>query len=213
MESDPPTDACFRIQAVLESGGRTAACPVEIAMNLKRITRLVLTVVGIFVTTAGVRGADAGIEFTGWVKDDRGLLLALKGTRSGNTKWVGVGQEFEDCKVSRLDEKTEVLVVTKGGVEYQLPLLRSKVQLKEAEPPPEIKKRVLNNLRQLAAAADQFYLENGKNRATFDDLVGPTKYVKAVNPVDGEDYTALTFSHGKPIQVTTSQGYTISYQR
>ena len=180
-------------------------------MNIKSITHLVLVCVGIFATSAALPGAEAGVEFTGWVKDDKGLLLALKGTKSGNTKWVGLGQEFEDCKVSRMDEKAEVLTVTRGGVEYRLPLIRSKVQLKDTEPPPEIKKKVLNNLRQLAAAADQFYLENGVSRATYDQLVGATQYVKAINPVDGETYKGIEFEQGKKIQVQTKQGYNISY--
>jgi hypothetical protein len=196
---------------MLESVCRPRGGSGESTMNIKSITHLVLVCAWILATSAALPGAEAGVEFTGWVKDDKGLLLALKGSKSGNTKWVGLGQEFEDCKVSRMDEKTEVLTVTKGSVEFQLPLLRSKVQQRDTEPPPEIKKKVLNNLRQLAAAADQFYLETGRTSTSFDELVGATKYVKRINPVDGETYTAITFSRGKSLQVTTSQGYVIAY--
>jgi hypothetical protein len=181
-------------------------------MHLQRLTHLILVCAGICATAATLPGAEAGVEFTGWVKDDKGLLLALKSTKSGNTKWVGLGQEFEDCKVSRMDEKAEVLTVTKGGAEFQLPLIRSKVQLKDTEPPLAIKKQVLNNLRRLAAAADQFYLENGVSKATYDQLVGPTKYVKEIIPVDREDYRAIQFVQGKTMQTTTSEGYVISYR-
>ncbi len=64
-------------------------------------------------------------------------------------------------------------------------------------------KAVMNNLRQLSAAADQYYLENGKDAATFDDLVGPqpTKYIKRIAPVDGEDYRKLTFKQGEPLVI------------
>lgn len=43
--------------------------------------------------------------------------------------------------------------------------------------------------RQLAAAADQYYLENGYVKALipYADLVGPDRYIKAYRPVDGED--------------------------
>lgn len=62
-------------------------------------------------------------------------------------------------------------------------------------------KAVLNNLRQLAAAADQHYLENGVLTARYEDLVGPTKYIRAINVVAGEDYRSLVFKQGTPLRV------------
>lgn len=49
-------------------------------------------------------------------------------------------------------------------------------------------KAVLGNARQLAAAADQYYLENGVTTVRFDQLVGPTKYIKTFATVTGEHY-------------------------
>src|SRR6185503_15155018 len=49
-------------------------------------------------------------------------------------------------------------------------------------------KAVLNNARQLSAAADQFFLENGVSTVDFTGLVGATNYVKAVNTVAAEAY-------------------------
>jgi type IV pilus assembly protein PilA len=49
-------------------------------------------------------------------------------------------------------------------------------------------KAVLNNARQMAAAADQYYLENGATFAASSSLVGPTSYVKALNTVASETY-------------------------
>lgn len=50
-------------------------------------------------------------------------------------------------------------------------------------------KAILCNLRQLAAAADQYFLENGATEVRrFEDLVGPQRYIKAINAVAGEDY-------------------------
>ena len=49
-------------------------------------------------------------------------------------------------------------------------------------------KAVLNNARQLSAAADQYYLENGVSTASQTNLVGPTLYVKALNSVANETY-------------------------
>ena len=49
-------------------------------------------------------------------------------------------------------------------------------------------KAVLNNARQLSAAADQYVLENGVSTVTSTNLVGATNYVKAINTVAGETY-------------------------
>jgi hypothetical protein len=72
-------------------------------------------------------------------------------------------------------------------------------------------KAVLNNLRQLAAAADQHYLETGTTTATYDQLVGPTRYIKALNPVAGENYRALRFEQGQTIRVRLKNGKTVEY--
>lgn len=181
-------------------------------MKIKRHSLVLLAAIGIFFAAAGLRGAEAGIEFTGFIRDEKGLSVALRGSASGNSKWVALGQEFEDYTVRSFDEKAEVLVVSKDGAEFRLPLIRARIKQVDSEPPPELKRKVLNNLRQLAAAADQYYLENGKTTTTYDDLVGPTKYVKAIDPADGENYRALQFQQGKGFQVTTNGGYVISYQ-
>ncbi len=49
-------------------------------------------------------------------------------------------------------------------------------------------KTVLNNARQLAAAADQYFLENGCTTVSQLDLVGATRYIKALNIVAYEEY-------------------------
>jgi len=69
-------------------------------------------------------------------------------------------------------------------------------------------KAVQNNLRQLAAAADQYYLESGKNTAQLTDLVGPNKFIKVLVPVAGENYRLIRFQQGRPLQIrlpTTGQ--------
>jgi type IV pilus assembly protein PilA len=49
-------------------------------------------------------------------------------------------------------------------------------------------KTVLNNARQLAAAADQYFLEMGASSVTIGSLVGSTNYVKSLSLVASETY-------------------------
>jgi type IV pilus assembly protein PilA len=72
-------------------------------------------------------------------------------------------------------------------------------------------KAVLNNARQLAGAADQYFLENGKSTAVTADLVGSDKYVKAVNTAAGETYPT-GYTQGITITITGVAGVrTITY--
>ena len=72
-------------------------------------------------------------------------------------------------------------------------------------------KAVLNNARQLAAAADQYFLENGVSSVTRGSLVGSTNYVKALNLVANETYPD-TFVQGVTITVDAIAGQrTITY--
>jgi type IV pilus assembly protein PilA len=72
-------------------------------------------------------------------------------------------------------------------------------------------KAVLNNARQLSAAADQFFLENGVSTCASTDLVGATNYVKAVNTVAQETYP-VGFTQGVTITIAGVAGArTVTY--
>lgn len=72
-------------------------------------------------------------------------------------------------------------------------------------------KAVLNNARQLSAAADQYFLENGVSSVASASLVGATAYVKAINTVAGETYP-VGFTQGETITITAVAGArTITY--
>ena len=66
-------------------------------------------------------------------------------------------------------------------------------------------KAVLNNARQLSAAADQFFLENGVSTADITSLVGATNYVKAVNTVAFETYPT-SYTQGITITIAGVAG-------
>lgn len=70
-------------------------------------------------------------------------------------------------------------------------------------------KAIMNNLRQLNAAANQYYMEQAASTTTYNNLVGPTKYVKAVTPVMGEDYRTLRFQKGQPLRLQLPNGRVI----
>jgi type IV pilus assembly protein PilA len=72
-------------------------------------------------------------------------------------------------------------------------------------------KAVLNNARQLSAAADQYYLEYGGSSVGTANLIGATNYVKALNTVAQETYP-VGFTQGITISITGIAGLrTITY--
>ena len=70
---------------------------------------------------------------------------------------------------------------------------------------------MLNNLRQLAAASVQFVLDNGRAATSLDELVGVTKYIRALNAVDGESYAGLSYAQRQKFTVTSASGITVVY--
>jgi type IV pilus assembly protein PilA len=72
-------------------------------------------------------------------------------------------------------------------------------------------KAVLNNARQMAAAADQYYLQSGSGFADSSSLVGPTNYVKALVTIASETYPAV-YTEGVPITISgVGSARTITY--
>jgi type IV pilus assembly protein PilA len=72
-------------------------------------------------------------------------------------------------------------------------------------------KTVLNNARQLSAAADQYYLENGVSSVASSNLVGATAYVKVINTVANETYPA-SYQQGTTITILGIAGArTVTY--
>lgn len=73
-------------------------------------------------------------------------------------------------------------------------------------------KTIQNNLRQLSAAAQQYYLETGNTNATYDDLVGLNRYMPDPKPVAGENYRSIIFKQGSPIRITLPDGRTFQQE-
>jgi len=66
-------------------------------------------------------------------------------------------------------------------------------------------KAVTNNMRQLGAAADQYFLENGVSAAKLTSLVGSSAYVKALSTVANEAYP-IDYTQGSPVIVSGVAG-------
>lgn len=74
-------------------------------------------------------------------------------------------------------------------------------------------KAVLNNARQLASAADQYFLENGTSTAAITQLVGSQAYIKALNTVANETYPQV-YTQGVTITISGIAGArTLTYSQ
>jgi len=75
-------------------------------------------------------------------------------------------------------------------------------------------KTVLNNLRQLYAAAQQYFLENGVDTVNSDQLVGNTTdfYIKSIQTVASEAYPTAIDATDTEIEATNVRGAdTVTY--
>jgi hypothetical protein len=69
--------------------------------------------------------------------------------------------------------------------------------------------------RQIAAAIDQYFLENGTSIVEYDDVVGPTRYLKSVYRVDEEDHRAMFPVHTftPTLSLRLKDGFVVSYDQ
>ncbi len=71
-------------------------------------------------------------------------------------------------------------------------------------------KAIINNLRQLASSADQYFIETGEESVAVDELVGPTKYMRELVAIGGEVYPAFITARDKEIAATLPDGSIIA---
>jgi hypothetical protein len=178
------------------------------AMTLRRLFLLALLPI-----SASLAAAEIDVEFSGVLVAGEKTSVHLLRVSTGISAWIPLGQNFAGYVVSSYEPAADTIVLTKDGVPTRLRLKSAKV--KEANPAlvEQQTKAVLNNLRQLGAAADQYFLENGKSSASFTDIVGPDKYVKELKAVDGEDYSRIELKQGKDFTVTTAGGIVVTFKQ
>lgn len=111
-------------------------------------------------------------------------------------------------EVSRLEAANAQLAGERAAT--PTPAARAGRVLGEPLPRHEVQRKLLNNLRQMAAAIDQYHFEHKRWPVTIHDIVGGTAYVRRIVPVEGEDYASLALD-GKALTVTTASGITVTY--
>ena len=67
------------------------------------------------------------------------------------------------------------------------------------------RKSIENNIRQLAAGADQYFLENGVTQVNITALVGTDSYVKELKTVANESY-GNSITQGTTYSITYAGG-------
>ena len=75
-------------------------------------------------------------------------------------------------------------------------------------------KTITNNLRQIASAADQYFIEEGMTSAAISDIIGTDLYVKAMpQAVAGEAYSTLfAITAGfTQLQVSKADGTSVTF--
>lgn len=70
---------------------------------------------------------------------------------------------------------------------------------------------VLNNLRQISAARDQYVLENGHPASSIRELVGENAYIRQLISAAGEDYSGLSMDPKQPLTVSAPDGTPITF--
>lgn len=148
--------------------------------------------------------------------DQRTLSFVSNGTEQ--TEWVKLGGRYRGYRFTAYDTERKTARLEKKGQtldvrwrDQPVPGASPGSTSLSPEEQDRIHQQVVNNLRQLSAAAEQYYLENGKSSATYDVLVGADKYIKRLDPVDGEDYRQVKLAQGEPLGVTTAHGDTVTW--
>jgi hypothetical protein len=170
----------------------------------------------LFIAALGLRAAEpaSDIEFSGVLVSPSKTVVHLTKRSTNFSSWVPVGQTFADYEITSYDPNTETIALTRYGAVTRVRLNEPKVR--DAGPTAlseQQKSAVMSNLRQIAAAFDQYVKETGRTQAALTDLVGPDKYIRQLNSVAGEDYNALNLRQGAAaLTVTTTSGATITYE-
>ena len=156
----------------------------------------------------GVRQIPGAAPYAGLARKAVDLLIGDFLKPSAGVGYVRDGVAFSDYYAGHSTKQTVMAIPTLIGGGLGAAMAVPAFQ-KVRETSQE--KAVTNNLRQLAAAADQYFLEEGKTEVKATQLIGPDKYIGSLEPVAGESYEDLVITtEMSEISVTLADGRTIS---
>lgn len=72
-------------------------------------------------------------------------------------------------------------------------------------------KAVFNNLRELASAAQQYFIEEGESTVNVTDLLGTGNYLISLEPVSQEEYPDVINATDESLSTTGSPQITYSF--
>lgn len=157
------------------------------------------------------------VEWNGVLIAGGQTQVSLLDLRTGAAQWVPVGGEFAGYVISAYDPVQDSLALNRQGRPAAGLRLKNAVILVAApqapwsQPSNEQRAAVVENLRLLAAAAQQHFAETGLDTATVNDLVGPGLLLPSLDPAAGESYAGLVLRRDTPaVSLTTPDGTTIS---
>ncbi|MDQ8207381.1 hypothetical protein QEH52_07670 [Coraliomargarita sp. SDUM461003] len=133
--------------------------------------------------------AGGGVWFFGIIPFLFLVFKKKKGAWPGIIAMAGTGAFFGaiNMLIPNLFEPWVNLLVIPGlmfFVVFAVPAISAFNKVRETSQ----RKSIMNNLRQLASAADQYFLETGETSVSTEKLIGPKAYVRSLDPVAAEVY-------------------------
>ncbi len=190
-------------------GAATAAGAAITFMNAKILLgAAALALIAFFVGSAvaiGGRAAEVA-ALAARSEQDAGLIARLRGE---NGK-LGERVSALDAEVTRLAAKSAEVAVSAQSVAK--PVAGRSVTLGMAD--WQMQTSILNNLQQIDAARQQYAKDKGRNAGSVADFVGdasPDPYIKAIQSVNGEDYSGLSMDPSAPLVVTMANGSAVTF--
>lgn len=138
----------------------------------------------------------------GQPKNVDGKIL-ISGTFSASQP---LSMSFSDVTPEKIEEAKETQAKAKTAVdEYLASLERVRSTSQKYE--------IINNLRQIASAAQQMMLDEGVAKVKLSDIVGEGKRIKSIESVNGEKYDDLEVCiYTTVISVKDADGKEIKYE-
>lgn len=177
-------------------------------------------------TASGVATASLGIFMSKTTVALSAVVIAAIGsaiyqwnhTRRVETELAGLTSDRDSLRAQLAAERLRTARATQDSVvprsESESSKAANSAAVKSAQPQNDaaaIKKAILNNLRQIASARDEFQLMYGRS-PSIDEIVGEGKAIRKLTSVNGESYAAVAMIPGQPLVVTTGDGAAITYR-